>query len=135
MKPPPKRPVTSVFFAWFFAVLVVLLPQAVSAQVIDVSAVASRGLAAPSVEQYALLLTVLIRCVLGLFGFILFCRAVWGMFLLATHGGSSDAHEEALATVKGGVVGLLVVAIAVPFVGFLIGTVVRVASGLATVIA
>ena len=90
------------------AALLLALPAAASAQTIDLGVVTAGtsqiGWDLPTV------VTSLIRLTLAVAALLMIMKMVEGVFLMATHGGSEDAREEAIEQLKGAVVGLAVTA-------------------------
>ena len=51
----------------------------------------------------------LIRSLMGFLGLILVMQIMWGGFLMMTHGGNEERHEHAIATIKNGIIGMVLI--------------------------
>ena len=67
----------------------------------------------------------IIRDFLGLMGLYLVIRSMWGGFLMMTHGGKEDKRAEAMAVIKNGIIGMVIIMTSSSMTKFVIDTVVN----------
>lgn len=109
--------------------LSMLAASATAAQTIDVGIFGQSAANGSSIAGLAVIMTQVFRGVLGVVGFVCLCQAIWGGFLLATDGGLEDIDDEAKYHVKYGIIGLAVVAIAIPSTGYIVALLAKTVGG------
>jgi len=102
--------------------LLLLAPVAASAQMVDLGLayVQSSGLPTMDIRQIAVSI---IRCLLGLAGFILVLQILKGGFLLMTQGYLAEGREEAIETIKNGIIGFIIIGVSSSFTDYIVRTV------------
>jgi hypothetical protein len=50
-----------------------------------------------------------IRSLMGFLGIYLVITIMWGGFLMMTHGGNEEKKAEAVATIKNGIIGMILI--------------------------
>jgi len=102
------------------AFLLSALPAA--AQVVDLGLDygASFGLPDTDIRR---IVTSLIRTLLGFVGLFMVLWLIWSGFLYMTHGGSEEAYEEAVASIKNAVIGLFIMLVSYSAANFIINAI------------
>lgn len=68
----------------------------------------ANGIGLPNIDIRTMVAGV-IRSIMGFLGIYLVIVIMWGGFLMMTHGGNEEKKAEATATIKNGIIGMLVI--------------------------
>lgn len=66
------------------------------------------GIGLPNMDLRAMVVGV-IRSLMGFLGLYLVLCIMWGGFLMMTHGGNEEKRAEAVATIKNGIIGMILI--------------------------
>ncbi|MFA6603749.1 MAG: hypothetical protein WCT10_02810 [Patescibacteria group bacterium] len=102
--------------------ILMFAPFAAAAQAVDLGLVYAQSSGLPNLD-IRMIATALIRCLLGLAGFILVLQILKGGFLLMTQGSSADGHDEAVEVIKSGIFGFILVGISSSLTDYIVRTV------------
>lgn len=82
----------------------------------------ARGMGLPSTDIRTMVANV-IRAFMGLLGLILVMQIMWGGFLMMTHGGNEDRKTKAVGTLKGAVIGMILIMMSASIADFVVDAV------------
>ncbi len=104
--------------------LLLLQPLPGQAQGVDLGLVYASGIGLPDMDVRDIA-TRLIRTALGFAGFLMVLQILQGGLKMMTHGGSAEGHNEAVETIKGGIIGMIVIMMSSAIVNFVVTAVVN----------
>ncbi len=105
-------------------VLLLLQPLPGLAQGVDLGLVYASDIGLPQMDIRDLA-TSLIRTALGFAGFIMVLKILQGGLQMMTNGGSAEGHSEAVETIKGGIIGMIIIMMSSAIVHFVVTAVVN----------
>jgi len=103
--------------------LMLLQPLPTSAQTVDLGLVYATGMGLPTLDIRDIAVN-LIRTALGFAGFIMVLRVLQGGLMMMTHGGNEDGRAEAIETIKGSVIGIIIIGASSSIVRFVVTAVI-----------
>ena len=110
--------------AAIIALLLLLQPLPSLAQTVDLGLVYANDIGLPGMDIRDIAVS-LIRTALGFAGFIMVLRIMQGGLQMMTHGGSAEGHNEAIETIKSGVIGMIIIMTSSAIVKFVVTAVIN----------
>jgi hypothetical protein len=113
---------TKISLALVVGLSLALAPLAASAQMVDLGLAYAQSTGLPTMDVRSIAVSI-IRCLLGLAGFLLVLQILKGGFLLMTQGFLTEGREEAIETIKGGIIGFIIVGVSSSLTDYIVRTV------------
>jgi hypothetical protein len=88
----------------------------------DIGLSFAEGIGLPT-GDIRLMLAGVIRSLLGLVGIFLVIRIMEGGFKYMTHGGNEEARNEAIAIIKNGIIGMMIIMMSSSIANYVVGAV------------